>query len=208
MPDTHYRRYTDLPSLIQILSNRQLTLLDPSSWDDKNDSFFLTTYKEKKNLKSALALCFTTSPETYHHWRIFSPGSAGICIHFNGPSLETALHKAPNVKFKKINYIKVDELRKNAPTTNTLPFIKRYPFHPEKEYRALWESKEQSLTSLDIPIELSSITRITLSPWLHPSLQKNIKVALKQIDGCSSIRMWRSTLTENAAWKEFGGNAT
>jgi hypothetical protein len=65
MSDTHFRRYTDLPSLIQILTNRKITLLDPATWDDKNDSFFLSTYKEKKKLKSVLALCFTSASETY-----------------------------------------------------------------------------------------------------------------------------------------------
>ena len=208
MSDTHYRRYTDLPSLIQILTNCQITLLDPSSWDDKNDSFFLTTYKEKKNLKSVLALCFTSAPETYHHWRVFSSGSSGACIHFNGPLLESALRKVAGIKFKEVSYVKVDELRTKRPTTSALPFIKRFPFHPEKEHRALWESRDTSCTALEVPIDLSSITRITLSPWLHPTLRKNLIAALKRIDGCKRIPMWRSTLTENAAWKEYGRSAT
>lgn len=67
MSSRSYKRYTDLPSLIQILMNRELTLLDPSSWDDKNDSYFISTYKEKKQLQSVLALCFTKKSETYHH---------------------------------------------------------------------------------------------------------------------------------------------
>ncbi len=208
MSDTHYRRYTDLPALIQLLTNRQITLLDPASWDDKNDSFFLSTYKENKKLKTVLALCFTCAPETYHHWRVFSSGSSGICVHFNGPALKSALHKVQGVRFKKLSYLKVRQLREKRPTTAQLPFIKRFPFHPEQEYRALWESNDTACDSLDIPIDLSAITRITLSPWLHPSLRKNVVSALKRIKGCKSIPMWRSTLTENAAWKEYGGSAT
>ena len=208
MPDTYYRRYTDIPSLVQVLTNRQITLLDPSSWDDKNDSFFLTTYKDKKSLKSVLALCFTSAPETYHHWRVFSPGSSGVCIHFNGPALESALRKVAGVKFKEVHYIKINELRKNKPAANELPFIKRFPFQPEKEYRALWESRTVACSALDIPIELASITRITLSPWLHPNLRKNLVAALKRIEGCKGIPMWRSTLTENATWKDYGSSAT
>jgi hypothetical protein len=112
------------------------------------------------------------------------------------------------VKFKEVSYVKVNELRKKKPTTSALPFIKRFPFHPEKEHRALWESRDTSCVALDIPIDLSAITRITLSPWLHPSLRKNVVAALKRIDGCEGIPMWRSTLTENAAWKEYGNSAT
>lgn len=208
MSDAHYRRYTDLPALIQLLTNRQLTLLDPSSWDDKNDSFFLSTYKEKKKLKSVLALCFTCESESYHHWRVFSSGASGVCVHFNGPALERAFREVSGVRFKKLTYLKVKQLRKKHPTTAQLPFIKRFPYKHEEEYRALWESKDTVYHSLDIPIDLSAITRITLSPWLHPNLRKNMVSTLKRINGCKSIPMWRSTLIENANWMEYGASAT
>lgn len=208
MSETNFRRYTDLPSLIQVLTNRRITLLDPSSWDDKNDSFFLTMYREKQKLKSVLALCFTSAPETYHHWRVFSPGPSGVCIHFDDNGLKAALQDVPDVTFRKIRYVKVEVLRKRTPAVSSLPFIKRFPFHPECEYRALWQSKNVVCSSMDIPIDLSAITRITLSPWLHPNLWKNVSATLKHIDGCKGIRLWRSTLTENAAWKEYGRRAS
>ncbi len=203
-----YRRYTDLPALVHLLTNRELTLLDPSSWDDKNDSFFLSTYKENKNLSSVLALCFTRESETYHHWRVFSSGSAGACINFNATALENTFRKAKGVQFKPVEYLKVKELRKRRPTTAQLPFIKRIPYKHENEFRAIWESKTEEVFSLGIPIDLSSITRITLSPWMHPSLRKSVVAALKRIDGCKSIHMWRSTLTENEDWKSYGASAT
>jgi len=31
------RRYTDIPGLLHVLTYKALTLLDPSSWDDKNE---------------------------------------------------------------------------------------------------------------------------------------------------------------------------
>ena len=64
------RRYTDLPALLYLLRTRSITLLDPSSWDDKNDSYYLEKYKEKKSLQTVLALCLSTAEETYHHWRV------------------------------------------------------------------------------------------------------------------------------------------
>ena len=208
MSNQSYRRYTDLPALIQLLTNKELTLLDPSSWDDKNDSFFLSTYKEKKKLKSVLALCFARESETYHHWRVFSSGSSGACVHFNASALENAFRKIKSIRFKEVKYLKVGDLRNNRPTTPQLPFIKRIPYKHEKEFRALWESKSEYSNVLNVPIELSSITRITLSPWMHPSLRKNVVAALKKIDGCKSIPMWRSTLTENEDWKSYGASAT
>jgi len=207
MKKINYRRYTDLPSLIQILTKKEITLLDPASWDDKNDSFFLATYKQRKNLKSVLALCFTNASETYHHWRVFSSGSSGVCVHFNGPELKSGLTTVQGVQFEEVTYLKVDELRKKRPTVNQLPFIKRIPFKAEREFRALWESGTESRSNLEIPIKLSIITRITLSPWLHPTLRENLILALKRIDGCKSIPMYRSTLTENARWIDYGDSA-
>ncbi|SEA82439.1 hypothetical protein SAMN05660420_03310 [Desulfuromusa kysingii] len=208
MSSLSYRRYTDLPALIHVLTNRELTLLDPSSWDDKNDSFFLSTYKEKKKLKSVLALCFTRESETYHHWRVFSSGASGVCVHFNASELESTFSKVKDVKFKEVSYLKVDDLRNSRPKTAELPFIKRIPYKHENESRALWESKSEEVMFLNVPIDLSAIVRITLSPWLHPSLRKNVVASLKRIDGCKSIPMWRSTLTENSDWKKYGASAT
>ncbi len=202
-----YRRYTDLPSLIHILTTRKLTLLDPASWDDKNDSFFLFTYKEKRGLKTVLALCFTTASETYHHWRVFSEGPSGVCIHFKSTSLEEALRKE-KVQFKEVTYLKVDELRKSKPKVAQLPFIKRYPFRAEEEFRALWESKTDQYNFLEVSVNLSSIARITLSPWLHPNLRKNTIEAIKRIPDCKSIPIWRSTLTGNSDWQGYGKEAT
>ncbi len=52
MSGKYLRRYTDIPALIYLLSERKITLLDPQSWDDSNDSYYLSLYREKKNLKS------------------------------------------------------------------------------------------------------------------------------------------------------------
>lgn len=208
MSETLYRRYTDLPALVNLLATRTLTLLDPGSWDDKNDSYFLSTYKEKKNLKSVLALCFTTAPETYHHWRVFSSGASGVCVHFDVTLLRNAMKQTKGVKFREMKYLKVNELRTKRPTVSQLPFIKRYPFNPEREVRALWESKDESRNFLDVPFDLAAIKRITVSPWLHPSLRKSLVSALKSIEGCEHIKIWRSTLTENAAWEQYGSSAT
>ena len=51
MAESILRRYTQLPGLFYMLSEKKVTLLDPSSWDDKNDSYFLELYKAKRKLK-------------------------------------------------------------------------------------------------------------------------------------------------------------
>ena len=95
MSTRYLRRYTNLPALAYLLSSRVISLLDPQTWDDTNDSHFLALYREKKNLKSVLALCFTQVAETYHHWRVFAEGSSGVCIKFNQTKL---FQSSENVK--------------------------------------------------------------------------------------------------------------
>jgi hypothetical protein len=208
MTDLYYRRYTELPSLIHLLTYQQLTLLDPRSWDDKNDSYFLAKYREKKKLKSVLALCFTQAEETYHHWRVFAPGSAGVCIRFKAPALAAAVRKTPGLRLRPVEYLTVADLRGKPLTTTRLPFLKRYAFQPEKEVRLLWESKAEERATLAVPIDLSAISRITLSPWLHPALADEVKALLKSMDGCRKLRIYRSTLISNAEWMKHGAEAS
>lgn len=201
-------RYTELPALIHLLTHRELTLLDPMSWDDKNDSSFITLYKEKCELKSILALCFTKASETYHHWRVFAAGSSGVRIQFDESLLRVAARRIPNLKFQEVEYLTIRQLREQVVPKEKLPFLKRYPFHPEQEMRLLWESSTEERRHLAVPIELSVIERITLSPWLHPALVEDVKALVKRIDGCASIKVYQSTLISNDDWLKCGEAAT
>jgi hypothetical protein len=65
------------------LLNKKIVLLNPSSWEDRNDSHYLERYKADKKLKTLVALCFSKKRETFHHWKIFSGGPAGVCVEFD-----------------------------------------------------------------------------------------------------------------------------
>src|SRR5579863_223188 len=132
------RRYTDLPGLIYLLKKRCITLVDPASWDDTNDSHFLTLYRQKENFASVLALCFTQESETYHHWRVFADGASGVCISFHRKELLEAAKKQPGLRARSVRYLKLKEIGAEPLETWELPFIKRYPFEPESEFRLLY----------------------------------------------------------------------
>lgn len=204
------RRYTDLPALLHLLKNRSITLLDPSSWDDTNDSYYLLKYKEKLELKTVLALCLTEAAETYHHWRIFSHGTAGVCIDFHRENLIAALENESGVVVKPVKYrkVRIDGKQAPAPRIEELPFIKRQGFIAEQEVRAVFESKTRTVKFLDIKFELSIIRRITLSPWLHKSLTQATKEAIQSNKDCRDLAVRRSTLVGNDEWKRLGDNAT
>jgi len=204
------RRYTDLPALLYLLRHKKITLLDPKSWDDTNDSYYLLKYKEKKALKTVLALCLTGAEETYHHWRIFSHGSAGVCLNFDRPALIEALTAVRGMALRDVTYRKVREARNRAtpPGIAELPFLKRAGFVAEAEYRAVYESKTKTLSYLDVPIRLDSIVKVSLSPWLNKRLSKSVKNAIYAIPGCESLEVQRSTLVGNSEWKKLADEAT
>ena len=203
----HYLRYTDLPALIDILQQRRLTLLSPDSWDDRNDAAFLRLYREKAKLTSVLALCFTRASETYHHWRVFAPGTAGVCIRFRAEALHALAAATPGLRLQPVEYLTLDALRRGRIAQARLPFLKRYPFKPEQEARLLWESRREQRASLALPIELAAISRISLSPWLHPALVDGVRGLLRGLPGCTKLPVYRSTLIGNAEWIERGASA-
>ncbi len=206
MSSKYLRRYTDLPALFYLLTERKLTLLDPQSWDDRNDSHYLALYREKRRLKSVLALCFTQAGETYPYWRVFAPGSSGVCVRFTRSDLLRALKDQSGLRTESVRYLKLAEIRNGTLETPDLPFLKRYGFKHEDEFRVIYESKTARRTKLDIDIPLHSIDRIKLSPWIHPALYPHVKRMLRSVKGCSALRIRRSTLIGNEEWKTLGEN--
>jgi hypothetical protein len=201
---TLLRRYTDLPSLIHLLGSRELTLVDPSVWDDKNDSRYLETYRDKANLRTVLALCFTQASEMYHHWRVFAHGPAGVCVRIAKAAIVAAARDAKGVSVRSVKYLTLAQMRRSPAKTRDLPFVKRIGFQDEKELRVVFGSADRTLDSLPLPIPLGAIDRITLSPWIHKSLVPQLKERLRSIKGCSGLDIVRSTLISNQEWQNHG----
>ncbi len=191
MSEIPLRRYTDLPALVYLLTEKKITLLDPRTWDDLNDSYYITLYREKKKLQSVLALCFTKTDETYHHWRVFGNGPSGVCITFNTRALKAAVTSLNGLRADRVRYRTLRGLRGETLETRELPFLKRYAFKPDREYRLLYESTKDSLTRLDIAIPLSCIERVALSPWLSVELTPCVKERLRSIPGCATLKIVR-----------------
>lgn len=202
MGSTSLWRYTNLAAVIHLLESRQITLLNPSTWDDSNDAFFMSVYKERKKASSVLALCFAESPQTYHHWRVFSHGTDGVCIEFDKFRLLKSLDADGGVKHGSINYARLRDVRRMTDiATEELPYVKRWPYKDEAEYRAVYVDHVDPKPFHDVPIPLNSINRITLSPWLATSLADSVKSHLKSKTGCSKLKIYRSTLIDNPNWK-------
>src|SRR5688572_27880109 len=99
------RRYTSVAAIIDMLVTKQLALLNPESWDDRNDSYFLNLYKQQRPCTALYALCASRAPETYHHWRVFTIAAEGACIELLRNPLEQALHDLSHVRFQEVEYL-------------------------------------------------------------------------------------------------------
>lgn len=208
-PQSVLRKYTNLAVAVDILQMKHLTLLDESTWDDKNDAWFISEYKDIIGASSVLASCFAETDETYHHWRVFSDGMAGVCIEFDKARLLSAFDGVNGILRGRMIYRKIDTLRRrDRIEPEELPFLKRRPYKPECEYRVVYtETAGEPLTAKCFPIEIQWITRITLSPWMPPELRTSVTRTLKAINGCERLRVLRSTLVSNRQWRALTAKA-
>lgn len=201
----YLRRYTNLSSLFDILKNKRITLLNPNTWDDKNDSYFIEQYKIKSKLMSVLGLCFAGRSETFHHWKVYSYGLCGVCIIFQKNNLLKLIKDEKGIKYKEVVYKKINELKNNQVKLCDMPFIKRIPYKDEKEFRVIYESKNEELNYKFININLSCIERIVLSPWIPGTLIELVRKTIKEVSE-TRISVWKTTILNNDAWKSIGNN--
>ena len=196
------RRYTELPSAIDVLRMRRLTLLSPLTLDDKNDRASMQRYASGSAHQSVLGLCFSQAAETFHHWKVFAPRSSGVCIDFHKKYL---LAQVPKVGYKhrKVKYKRPVEFLADYPTSFDLPFLKGWAYRHEIEYRIVYVSEEVGLQAVSFPIELSAIRSIVLSPWLPAALVESTSATLNSIDGCANIPVVHSSVVENEAWVAY-----
>lgn len=201
-PATVLRRYTSLAALLALLQDKKLTLLSPTLWEDRNDAFYMSQYKARKNLKTLLALCFSESDETYHHWRVFTHGAEGVCIHFKREDLLEALPIGRGLGAGQVSYRKIKDLPRFKPKLEQLPFLKRQPYGDECEFRLIYEDRIEEMETKSFSIPLRAVARVTLNPWLPPPLASAVKAAIKSTPGCSALKVYRTTLLENETWKK------
>ncbi len=195
-------RFTTLPVLLDLLQRRKLTLLDPKSWEDKNDSEIILEYKNKKKIKSLFAICLSHGDETIHHWKTFSNGSSGCLIEFDAQKLFAIINKIPNLKHGEVSYRKLSDIENKATTlkVDDIPFTKRWPYRCEEEYRIIVESDNEADKVFDIDINLDIIKKITINQQMPETIYKTIKEYLRNLNGNPDSRINRSTLFENKRW--------
>ncbi len=200
---TKLNRFTTLPTLLDLLRRRKIVLRDPSTWEDKNDVKVILEYKRQKKIPKLFVVCFCVGGETVHHWKTYADGISGCCIEFDKKRLLKCFRGVPGVRCGDVVYRTIEEvikeIKNNTIEPNDYPFIKRYPYQFEKEFRILWEGKTVGKT-IDLDIDLKSIKKITLSQRMSEDLYTSMEKLLHVEINDSSIQINRSTLYENSRW--------
>lgn len=195
-------RFTNLPSLLDILTSKQLTLLDPRKWDDKNDAYSISHYMAYKGLKTLLALCFTEARETYHHWRIYAGDVNGVCIRIRKKAVFSSISKEEGFRFEKVVYRSYSQLEGESFLFEKLPFLKRAGYTDEDEYRLIYVNEKERVAQKRISIDISMIDHIYINPWLPPPLVESLKMTIANIAGDSFKRkVSQSRLIKSSKWK-------
>ncbi|MEO8360820.1 MAG: hypothetical protein ABI672_12385, partial [Vicinamibacteria bacterium] len=122
-------------------------------------------------------------------------------IEFDKQGLLDSLPKGNRFVHRKVSYHNIVELARKKPLLESWPFLKRLPFADEEEYRIVFESKTELLRAKTIPIDLSIIRKVMLSPWLPQPVADSLVNVIHGIDGCEEIPVSRSSLLENGRWR-------
>ena len=195
----HLYRYTELPFLLAMLSDKAITLPSFQLWEDKNDVHFMDQYSRQRGV-SVCALCFTEADETFHHWKLFASSKSGVRITFDKEEVSRWAADADGLVLNDVEYLTIRSIRNNPPPIERWPFVKRYPYQDEREVRLLYECENMPDEVPKFNFDLSMIKRVTLSPWLHKSVRKAVEAAVRSAAGGARIKVSSTTLVSNEEW--------
>jgi hypothetical protein len=182
-----------------MLERKRLVLLDPASWDDKNDSAIMAEYQKRRKAEKLFALCCAHGDETIHHWRTFADGISGCCVEFSALKLTGLLDTVNGIRYGPIEYRKIKELKEGAIAVDKIPFTKRWPYRCEEEFRIIWEGSTGE-AFFEIPFDLSLINKITISQRMPRQVYATIRNHLRTAFKDPEKRINRSTLYQNDVW--------
>jgi len=202
------RRYMELKYVLPLLKSGRIEFLAPNKWDDTNDSHFLEAYRQKKKLKSLLAVCFTSVSERIHHWERFGRkgknGSEAICVEFNKATLLAAFSGNPHIRSGEVKYWRLDDLEKALPSASKWPFVKRLPYCDEHEFRIIYEDAKRGWPLKALPISIDSIKNVIVGPYATDARRDEIKAMLVSVTrSIGAIEITKTTVLSNKRWKRI-----
>ena len=105
-----------------------------------------------------------------------------------------------------MKYWKLDELKSRRPTENQLPFAKRVAFKDEKEFRLVFVSMTEALSSKSVSLPIAAFERVVLSPWLPEALASEVIRTINQIPDFPVLEVIQSKVIDSPAWRKVAAS--
>ena len=188
-------RFTTIEKMLEIVQTETLLMSNPAYWEDKNDSSILEIYKNKRGLKSLFAVCFTKGAETIYHWGAFAIKSEACCIEIAGDELIND-YRTNGFSAREVSYVQINEMKEKVKSIDQLPFVKRYPYRNEEEFRIIFESKKKH-TRPTLAVPRAYIKKITINQHLPKEI---FDLLNEKIERAWNIPVNRSTVIKNNRW--------
>lgn len=173
-------RYMSISTMFTTIKTRKMQFSDPSRWKDRNDTEILDLYKQNKLLDSLYVLCFSQESETVSYWADYADNYRGCCVQFDKESLLNSIKDLNLIFSREVHYLSMKELNsKQIIPVKDLPFIKRWPYRAENEYRIV--TVDGSEPNPSIPICMNWIKKVTIGPNIPDHEFKVIKSIVHEL---------------------------
>lgn len=195
-------RYISFDSLLQMLTEGSIILVQTSLWEDVYENFILKEdyYRRGQRIKAEwlskmfFGQCWTGKMSSDAMWRIYSPDRKGLRIRTRISKIIDVLKREESCFFGRVEYIPQSKIEKDLASLNgnisrsqlsylmlESQFIKRNSFSHESEYRIIkmcrWTQEETE-----------QIRKITIDPY---SFIENVyfdpRADISYVERCKTI---------------------
>lgn len=197
-------RYISFDSLLQMLTEESIILVQTSFWEDVYENFILKeNYYNRRGKrinsewlsKMFLGQCWTGKKSSDAMWRIYSPDRKGLRIRTRISKLMDVVKREESCFFGQVEYLPQSKIEEDLASLNgnismdqlsylmlESQFIKRNSFSHESEYRIIkmrgW-TQEETEPIMKIPIDpYSFIENVYFDPRADISYVERCKTIL------------------------------
>lgn len=194
-------RYTQLRHALTLLRTKRIAMREPSGWEDKNDQTVIDMYRARRGSELVRVLCMTSTPDTYHHWKLYGKDNSAVAIVFNRTILNEWAKRITGLQLRSVRYVKLNDIDDEHIELHDLPFIKRWGYRSEKEWRLLYEARNPNLFSeLDLPVD--ALMRVVINPWVSGDELRAIEVKLRSAWGSDELSISQTQMIDCKRWQD------
>ena len=123
-----------------------------------------------------------------------------MCIEFHRGNLIDKFKTQNGFLHGYVEYVLLKDLRQYPPAFDDLPFIKRFAYQGESEYRFIFTSTEKEKKIEYISIDIDDIKQIVINPWVESPVYESMRLTIAETSGWKKVKMRKSTVTKNDVW--------